>query len=232
VLGTTYSDSWMMGMIKGTEANKIIMKVSQNELNSALSNIKTARDNNYSKENQTKYVQDLEKAYTAYSKMDSSKKLVVMESATGDTKKYLEVRQKGVTTQQYLDATKAISNLKPEADYAEVRDIQIREAIGDLPGMSDTAKDTLMKAYMTDYDPSAKSPQTTELKYDYARQELGLSPSEYSDVYRVQLDGGKKAEKIAEWQSMGYTKEEANMFYRLFAATGKTKIDVVKWYNE
>ena len=98
-------------------------------------------------------------------------------------------------------------------------------------GVSDAEKDAIMKAYMTDYDPDAKSPQKTELKYDYARQELGLTPREYVDVYTVQLDGGKKAQKLDKWEAMGYTPEQAKMFYRLFSATGRTKIDVEEWYK-
>lgn len=230
-LGTTYSSSWMMGLSKGTEAGKILTEVAGNALNRALSNIKTARENNYSKENQAAYERELDRVYNNFKGMGQAQKTRIMETATGDTRKYLEVRSKGVTTKQYFDTTAQIDKLKPEAGYTTVRDIQTREAIANMPGLSDTAKDTLMKAYMTDYDPTDKSPQTTELKYDYARQELGLSPSEYTDVYRVQLDGGKKAEKLAEWQAMGYTRAEANMFYRLFAATGRTKIDVVEWYN-
>lgn len=229
VLGTTYSDSWMMGMIKGTEANKIIMKVSQNELNSALSNIKTARANNYSKENQTKYVQDLEKAYTAYSKMDSSKKLVVMESATGDTKKYLEVRQKGATTNQYLQTDKEIEKLKPDEGYKSVLDIQEWEVIA-RQNMNDTVTDAFIKAYMQDYDPTDKSPVKTELKYDYARQELDLTPQQFVTAYEINQTG-KKDSKFERMEAAGFDDETAEALYRLLSATGKTKIDTVEWYN-
>lgn len=228
---TSYDSNWMIGITQQTAANKIVMEVADNALNSALSNIKTARKNNYSAENLQAYEKDLDKAYAAYAKMPAAQKKTIMDSATGDTKKFLEVKSKGVTTQQYLSATKAISNLRPETGYSEVRDIQTREAIAKLPGVSESAIDILMKAYMPDYDPNAKTVQKTELKYDYARQELDLSPKEYTSVYRVSLDGGKKAEKIADWMEMGYTRQEATMFYRLFDATGVTKIDVEKWYN-
>lgn len=83
---------------------------------------------------------------------------------------------------------------------------------------------------MQDYDPTDRSPDKTELKYQYARQELGLTPAQYVEVYEVSTSG-KKAEKLAEWQEMGYSRKEANMFYRLFSATGNTKIDVVDWYE-
>lgn len=176
---------------------------------------------------------NLESAYDVYDGMSRAAKKQILEDAAGDTAKYLEVRDKGVDTDDYLNTLKKIAGLKPQSGYVDVRDIQEREAIADMPGISDKAKDTLMKAWMTDYDPSAKTVYKTELKYDYAREVLGLSPSEYVDTYNVSLDGGKKAEKIEKWKAMGYTSEEADKLYRLYDATGKTKIDVEAWhYNK
>ena len=99
-------------------------------------------------------------------------------------------------------------------------------------GLKDDQMDIAMKAYMDDYDPNAESPDKTELRYDYARQELGLTAAEYVKVVTVQQEGGKKAEKLADWRELGFTAQEANMFYRLFAATGRTKIDVEAWAKE
>ena len=99
-------------------------------------------------------------------------------------------------------------------------------------GLKDEQLDIAMKAYMDDYDPNAENPDKTELRYDYARQELGLTAEEYVKVITVQQEGGKKAEKIADWRELGFTAQEANMFYRLFAATGRTKIDVEAWAKE
>lgn len=99
-------------------------------------------------------------------------------------------------------------------------------------GLKDDQLDIAMKAYMDDYDPNAESPDKTELRYDYARQELGLTAEEYVKVITVQQEGGEKAEKIADWRELGFTAQEANMFYRLFAATGRTKIDVEAWAEE
>ena len=104
-------------------------------------------------------------------------------------------------------------------------------AIANESGLSGSELDAVMKAYMPDYDPTDESPTKTELKYDYARQELGLTASQFVEAYKVESDGGKKAEKLASWRELGYTAAEANMFYRLFSATGRTKIDVVSWHE-
>lgn len=175
--------------------------------------------------------QGMEEAYEVYDNLSQEGKKAVNDSASGDAAKYLEVRDKGVTTDHYLAALKRIESLKPQPGYVEVRDIQEREAIADLPGVSNSVKDILMKAYMTDYDPNGRTVYKTELKYDYARKELGLTPSQYVDTYSVSLDGGKKKNKLALWMAMGYSRKEADMLYRLYDATGKTKIDVVSWHN-
>ena len=97
--------------------------------------------------------------------------------------------------------------------------------------LSDLKKDQAIKAYMTDYDPNSGNPDKTELKYDYARKELGLTPKQYVSAYRVQTNGGTKAEKIAAWKAQGYTDGEAVALYYLLAGSGKNKIDVVSWYE-
>lgn len=175
--------------------------------------------------------QDMQWAYNTFAALRKDVRQGVMDESTGDVKKYLEVRSKGVEHDDFVSTLKTLESLKPEADYGEVREIQNREAIANMKGISDQDKDILMKAYMDDYDPDARTVHTTELKYDYARQVLGLSPAEYVATYRVSLDGGDKEDKLKKWQAMGYSADMAEKLYRLYDATGKTKIDVIGWYN-
>ena len=176
----------------------------------------------------------MESAYDSVKGLNRYDREKAVDASTGDTKRYIEVRDNGVSTEDYLKALESVKNADGTGNYNKksgtnnVREIDIRRAIADS-GLSDEATDIIMKAYMADYDPDAETKQKTELKYDYARQELGLSPSEYVSAYNVQLDGGKKAEKISAWVKMGYSSQEAEQLYRLFAATGKTKIDVESW---
>ena len=74
-------------------------------------------------------------------------------------------------------------------------------------------------------------PDKTELRYEYARKELGLSPKQYAKAYTVQADGGKKSEKIEAWMAQGYSEGEATVLYYLFAGSGSNAIDVVNWYE-
>lgn len=186
--------------------------------------------------NTTPRLQQIEEAYDAYDGLSNAKKEEFREDVEGDAARYTEVRENGVSTTDYLTALKAVKNVKGTGTYNKktgennIRDIDVRGAIAGT-GLPDTVVDKLMHAYMPDYDPDAEVKQKTELKYDYTREELGLTPSEYVEAYKVQLDGGKKNKKINTWVDMGFGQKTANLLYRLYAATGRTKIDVEKWWE-
>lgn len=273
-------------------AGEIVENETRKEIDNMFTILDKQRDYGYGTE---ETAAKLEASYDAYTRLGPEAQKKILEEATGDTAKYLEVRKKGVTTEEFLKATEGMRDLEPQAGSDEVKPVQEWQVINGLEGLSDSARDSLMRAwmnddqaqdyflvrrqgvstreyvtvatsidrlkqkqgsvkdvekwdiigsmaasdkakdalmklYMQDYDPTDKSPDKTELKYDYARQELGLSAKEFADVYEVSRSG-KKDQKLATWQEMGYSREEAQMFYRLFSATGKTKIDVVEWYN-
>lgn len=58
--------------------------------------------------------------------------------------------------------------------------------------LGESDKDIAMKAYMDDYDPTSKNPDTTELKYDYLRKEIGLTPEQYAIVRAAYGRAGTK----------------------------------------
>ena len=191
---------------------EVIADTFRSAINGELKDIDTARDYGYSTEES---VSNMESFYKVFASLDKTTRANIQKDATGDTKKYLEVRQKGVTTKQYLAATERIDRLSDDSE------IKVRAAISTLPGLSDSAKDTLMKAYMTDYKPNAKSPETTELKYDYVRKELGLSAKEYTDTYQAYLNYSKKSERIAAIQKLGYDYKTAKALYDVYAGNMK-----------
>lgn len=93
--------------------------------------------------------------------------------------------------------------------------------IAALDGLSDKEKDRVMLLYMPDYNPDSGKPDKTELKYDYLRDN-GYSAEQFTEVYGVTQEYSKKADMIAAWEAMGYSKDDAQMLYKLF----KGKIDV------
>lgn len=89
--------------------------------------------------------------------------------------------------------------------------------IAALDGLSDKEKDRVMLLYMPDYNPDAEKPNKTELKYAYLRSK-GYSAEQFTQTYSVTQEFTKKADMIAAWVALGYSNEEAQMFYKLYKA--------------
>lgn len=89
--------------------------------------------------------------------------------------------------------------------------------IAALDGLSDKEKDQIMLLYMPDYNPEAEKPNKTELKYAYLRSK-GYSAEQFTQTYSVTKEFTKKADMIAAWVALGYSSEEAQMFYKLYKA--------------
>lgn len=87
--------------------------------------------------------------------------------------------------------------------------------IAALDGLSDKEKDRVMLLYMPDYNPEAEKPNKTELKYAYLRGR-GYSAEQFTQTYGVTQEFTRKADMIAAWVALGYSNEEAQMFYKLY----------------
>lgn len=87
--------------------------------------------------------------------------------------------------------------------------------IAALDGLSDKEKDRLMLLYMPDYNPDSGKPDKTELKYAYLRSK-GYSAEQFTQTYSVTREFTRKADMIAAWVALGYSSEEAQMFYKLY----------------
>ena len=198
-----YSESWMMDMSgKSDKAGYILNKVGTAMLSGAMGKLDVAWDNKYNAANQSALSDQLAKEFESYTKMTETAKKEVYGSLTGTAKKYVEARENGVSHDDFLKAAKGINDVKgtgkydPDTGKNAVRDIDRRTVIAEMSGLSDSARDTLMRAYMTDYNPDAETVYKTEPKYDFIRQEMGLSASEYADSYRIYLDVSGKYNEI------------------------------------
>lgn len=221
---TGYGDAWMMEMEQGKEAEYIIRRVTKSELTGAMDALDTAWDKDY---DQTGRSDDLKWAYDTFKAMTADARKDVEERITGTTAKYIEARDKGVSHEAFVKAAENVNKAKGTGSNGTVRDIDRRAAIANTYGLTEKQIDTIMKAYMGDYDPENGKTEKSELKYDYIRQELGLSPKAYTETYRAHLDNSKKKEKIAAIMALGYDKKTATKLYNVYA--GRT--DVVKWYE-
>lgn len=167
----------------------------------------------------------LENAYDTYSKMTDSQKAAYRENVSGDTAKYLEAREAGVSTTAYLKVLDAVKHADGTGNSAKYRAIT-------SASISDSAMDKLMKAYMPDYDPENPKSDKTELKYDYARKELGMSPAEYAKAYEIYQSysgyGKGKAKKQRAALAEIYGEDMAKKLYKLYYGS----FDVVDWWED
>lgn len=166
----------------------------------------------------------LESAYDTYSKMTDSQKAAYRENVSGDTARYLEAREAGVSTTAYLKVLDAVKHADGTGNSAKYRAIT-------SASISESAMDKLMKAYMPDYDPDKPKSDKTELKYDYARKELGMTPAQYAQAYEIytsksdELHG--KKQKMAKWTEL-YGADVAKQLWKLYGG----KLDVVDWWED
>lgn len=214
-------ESWMIG-IDGKEAAAIVDKVNAGTLQNAIAGLSEAMKNDWNTGNREK---TLEEGYTAYEKMDAQTKARVAESVSGDTARYLEAREAGVSTTAYLKVLDAVKHADGTGNSAKYRAIT-------SASISESAMDKLMKAYMPDYDPDKPKSDKTELKYDYARKELGMSPAEYAQAYEIYQSfsnyGKGKAKKQRAALAEIYGADMAKKLYKLYGG----KLDVVDWWED
>lgn len=225
---TGYDESWMMEMDAGAGADYIIRRVTKSEISGAMDALDTAWDKGY---DTTGRSDDLKWAYDTFSKMSDGAKADAREWLTGTAAKYVEAREKGISHDDFLSAAKNVELVKGTGSNGTVRDIDRREAIAKTTGLSAKEIDTVMKAYMEDYDPDAESPKTTEIKYDYIRHVMGLTPAQYAETYRARLDNSKKKDQIAAMVALGYDKKVATKLYNIYAGNKKGKAAYMGYYN-
>lgn len=223
---TGYDQSWFYDVEKGG-AEEIVRRVLNSGLNTSMSDLDTAWDRGYNEET---FNRELQTAYESYSNAPADMRKQVYAEAEGTAKKYIEARDKGVSHEDFVAAAENIAKVKgtgsinKDTGKATVRDIDRRQAIANTSGMTPHEIDIVMKAYMADYDPSDESPETTEMKYDYIRHEMGMSAKEYAATYRAYLDSSKKAQRIAAIRALGYDYGTALKLYKVYSGSMKKKL--------
>lgn len=232
---TGFDESWMMeideptseqAVKKGTDY--IMRRVTKSELTNTFTALDTAWDKGYKDSGRA---DDLKWAYDVFAAMTPAAKADVKEWLSGDSAKYVEAREKGVTHEQFLSAAKNVNAAKGTGKGGAIKDIDKRQAIAETDGIPDAVIDKIMKAYMGDYDPDDSSSEKTELKYDYIRHGMGLSPEQYAETYRAYLDNDKKAEKVAAIMDLGYSRSVATTLYNVYYGNTAGKNAYMKFYE-
>ena len=229
-LGKDYystADAWIGGT-KESDLNAFMLQGSKKVLNSVVKNVVNNLTQDWEVSKAAK--DDLEASWQTFDKMSKSNQDKLLEAVTGDTARYLLARQDNVSTESWMTVTDSIKSLKPEKGKDNVSASQEYAAIAQAKNVSEKEKDALMRAYMPDYDPDNGKTQQTEIKYDYMRQVMKLSPEKAVAALRISGESGKKDEKKKRWIKLGLSQAQADTLWNLLnSSSEKEKIDVVKW---
>ena len=223
-----YPETWMQEAFDSKNPGKyIIQKVNNQQMKTAMDNLTKAWAH---KTERPAAKQDLETAYETYSKSSDDVRKAVMDAAEGTVKKYMEGRAQGMKSDTMLAIIKQVQSI-PEKNRQKAA--YQYQAISSTKGLSESQVDTAMKLYM-------KDGSSTELKYDYIRQEMGYSAKDYAAIQKAYStadanfgDGNgkvKKNEALAALEDIGYSPADAaNIYNLLWGNTGKMKESLAKF---
>jgi hypothetical protein len=188
----------------------VVSQVTKGKMSSTMDDISDAWEHGYSTQ---KNFALLDSLYRDMQKLSQDAKDRVLDSATGQTKTYLEARTQGLPSSTALSVLRQVQSI-PQKDRGKAA--YQYQAVASTKGLTETQQDTAMKLYM-------KDGSSTETKYDYIRQELGLSPSEYASAYNAysttDTDGDGKTHKDEAIQGiidLGYSRQEAAELYSIY----------------
>lgn len=148
-------------------------------------------------------------------------KMVFRQTFSIETEKFDAMTESGLSSDAADRIIKGLADLQgtgsvdKDTGEATVTNRDKWGYIAALDGLSDKEKDRVMLLYMPDYNPEAEKPNKTELKYAYLRGR-GYSAEQFTQTYGVTQEFTKKADMIAAWVALGYSSEEAQMFYKLY----------------
>ena len=219
-----YPESWMEEAAQSKDPGAYIVgKVSNSAMTNALKTMTNAWDHGSERPAQQKA---LEESYDSFTKQSKTIQKAIMDSAEGATKKYLEGRQSGLSSQKTLSALKSVQSV-PAKNRGKIG-YQL-QAISGTKGLSEEDMDIAMKLYMPDYDPSEKSPDVSELRYEYIRKDMGYSAKDYAafryaynvadSEYGNDNNSVSKKEFYAAMENQGYSKKEADDIYTILWGT-------------
>lgn len=231
-----YPDSWMQEAADSKNPGAyIVQKVNNQQMKTAMDNLTKAWAH---KTDRPAAKQDLEAAYDTYSKSSADVQKAVMDAAEGAVKQYMEARADGFNSNVSLSIIKQVQSI-PQKNRQKVA--YQYQAVANTKGLSEAQLDKAMKLYMPDYDPSAKKPVKTEVKYDYIRQELGFSAKEYAKAAYAMQDMSydeddseslDKDEQIKALMGLGYDKSTATKFYQIYQGSSNSAKAALKKFIE
>ena len=130
-----------------------------------------------------------------------------------------------------LDRVTGTGSINQATGKRTVTNTDKYSAIANLRGVSTSDTDSIMHEWMPDYDPNVKGSDRTEVKYDYMRQEMGLSPKTYAALYSAKNGNSTKEDALDEMESILHDRKTAELAYKILDGNTKTMKTVLEWYE-
>lgn len=108
---------------------------------------------------------------------------------------------------ELMYSIKGTGSFDPETGKNTVRDVDRMQAVAGAIYLTTDERFDAMRAFMTEGQAE---------KMETLRDEFDLSASQYAAIYRAYLPQDKKAEEIAAYVKLGYSKQEAERIYRIY----------------
>ena len=203
------ADAWVI-KTKDTDTGAFIAQGAKKQLNSVISSVVNDLSNNWEVSQASK--NDLDSIWKSYSGMTRSEKNQIMDSVSGDSKKFLQIRSAGVSTEKYIGIKDALDSIVVEFGHSEARSVQKAETIARSAKLTEGQKVALIKLEVSD----AQDENIDEVK------KLGYTAADYAKLYRDYEDytsgKGKKDRTIEKWMKdykIDYAAAEA--LYKVFS---------------
>lgn len=195
----------------------VVSQVTKRKMSSTMDDISDAWEHGYSTQKNSALLDTL---YRDMQKLSQDAKDRVLDSATGQTKTYLEARTQGLPSSTALSILRQVQSLPKEDRNKQSSQFS---SVASTKGLTEEQWDIAMKLYMKDYDPSDKSPDASEPRYDYIRKELGYSASDYASFKTAYAEADEKygngngsvskSEYLDAMEAAGYSKKAAEEIY-------------------
>ena len=202
------ADAWVI-KTKGTDTAAFIAQGAKKQLNSVISSVVNDLSNNWEVSQTSK--NDLDSIWKSYSGMRQIEKDRIMDSVSGDSKKFLQSREAGVSTEKYISIKDALDSIVAETGHSNARAVQKAETIA-RSHLTEDQKVALIKLEVSD----AQDENIDEVK------KLGYTAADYAKLYRDYEDytsgKGKKDCTIEKWMKdykIDYAAAEA--LYKVFS---------------
>lgn len=205
---------------KESDIHAFIARGTEKAMNDAIGNAVERYANNWTVSDAAKA--DMEATYEAFGKMYPQTQAKILDDLASDALRYIEYKGAGVSTDNYLDITKDLQNIRPEEGKVNARQVQKAETIVNNPNLTEAQKVEIIKTETSDTQAENIDELEAIFKSNKELKKIGFSVKDYAKLYSDHEDytsgKGKKDRTIQKWmKDYGISYNDAKALYEVFS---------------